>query len=57
MRRAFLEREGINDSFDEKIIPYQQRDNKVRPLSYSSLCKRTIDSLIKLLHDVLGVLF
>jgi hypothetical protein len=29
MRRAFLEREGMNNNFDERIIPYQKRDNKV----------------------------
>jgi hypothetical protein len=29
MRRAFLEREGLNKSFDRKIIPYQKSDNKV----------------------------
>ena len=29
MRRAFLEKEGLSNSFDEKIISYQQRDNKV----------------------------
>jgi hypothetical protein len=29
MRRAFRERESLDDIFDENIISFQKRDNKV----------------------------